>query len=167
MNFLDLARVLRVAADECEQIFKEDRQDRRGWVEQSTSPLGRKRHAVCVRKRVAMSRHGAAILGRRFLLSQAALAEELDELSKNYRFKPCGNPKGDESYSRCSKCRAPKQVTVAGSGGVGSISINKTRVRILQEVADQFVRMTPEGFGRWLMSEIKEAKAFKPIGVNS
>ncbi len=54
-------------------------------VNQSASPLGRKRHAAAVRRRVAAGESGAAIVGRDFLLNREALAEELAAQSKRPR----------------------------------------------------------------------------------
>lgn len=47
------------------------------WVAQNDSPLGSRRHNAAVRRRLASGEGGAAALGRRFLLSKEALAEEL------------------------------------------------------------------------------------------
>ncbi len=46
-------------------------------VDQSRSPLGSRRHHAAVRRRLARGLPGAAIVGRRHLLSSEALAEEL------------------------------------------------------------------------------------------
>lgn len=46
-------------------------------VDQALSPLGRRRHINAVRRRLAEGKLGASIVGRRFLLAQEALAEEL------------------------------------------------------------------------------------------
>lgn len=48
-----------------------------GWVDQASSPLGRRRHCSVVRCRQARGEAGASIVGRRHLLSAEALAEEL------------------------------------------------------------------------------------------
>lgn len=50
-------------------------------VDQSASPLGRRRHIAAVRKRVNASEPGAAIVGRRHLLSRGALDAELAALA--------------------------------------------------------------------------------------
>lgn len=47
------------------------------WVEQSASELGPKKHCAAVRRRIAERKPGARINGRRFLLSQEAMVEEL------------------------------------------------------------------------------------------
>ncbi len=49
-----------------------------GMVDQSTSPLGRRRHCAIVRQRLAHGEPGAAIVGRRHLLSPQALSEALE-----------------------------------------------------------------------------------------
>lgn len=48
-----------------------------GYVDQTESPLGPKRHCRAVRRLVSEKDDRAAIVGRRFLLSRAALKEEL------------------------------------------------------------------------------------------
>jgi hypothetical protein len=48
------------------------------WVLQKGSPLGNRKHCAAVRRRLANSEGGAAIRGKRFLLTTRALAEELD-----------------------------------------------------------------------------------------
>ncbi len=78
MNLLDLARVLRAAADEAERIASEQADHRAEWVDQHGSQLGRRRHCARVRARVAAAEGGASIQGRRFLLSQEAYAQELE-----------------------------------------------------------------------------------------
>jgi hypothetical protein len=46
-------------------------------VAQAASPLGSRRHCRAVRRRIEAGKGGAAIVGRRFLLSAEALREEL------------------------------------------------------------------------------------------
>jgi hypothetical protein len=55
--------------------------NRPGWTDQSASPLGKRRHCAAVRRRVGHGEPGAAIVGRRHLLSADALAEELENVS--------------------------------------------------------------------------------------
>lgn len=50
-------------------------------VDQAKSPLGRRRHCAAVRRRRARGEAGAAVIGRRHLLSHDALSEELSRLS--------------------------------------------------------------------------------------
>lgn len=52
-----------------------------GWLDQSASSLGRRRHIEAVRRRVAARDTGAVQLGRRYLLSQAAHDEEMARLA--------------------------------------------------------------------------------------
>lgn len=52
-----------------------------GWVDQTTSPLGPRRHCAAVQRRVRSGIAGASVVGRRYLLSTEALAEELSRLS--------------------------------------------------------------------------------------
>ena len=46
-------------------------------VSQTRSPLGSRRHCAAVRRRVAAGQHGAFVVGRKHLLTQEALQEEL------------------------------------------------------------------------------------------
>jgi hypothetical protein len=73
----NLARVLRAAADECDAIAAEASAERAEWIDQRHSPLGPRRHCKAVQRRVADGSRDAAIVGRRQLLSQSALTEEL------------------------------------------------------------------------------------------
>lgn len=59
--------------------------DAPGMVDQSASPLGRRRHIAAVRKRVNAGEPGAAIVGRRHLLSREAVEAELATLAKRPR----------------------------------------------------------------------------------
>lgn len=53
-----------------------------GMVDQSKSPLGRRRHIAAVRRLVASGEPGAAQVGRRYLLSRERLDVELGALGK-------------------------------------------------------------------------------------
>jgi len=55
------------------------------WTDQTRSPLGRKRHCLAVRRRVDLGEGGAAVVGRKHMLSKEALAAELEDLSKRKR----------------------------------------------------------------------------------
>ena len=81
-----LARAERAAAEAKARVFEEaaaeERAQRRDHVDQRSSPLGHRRHCAAVKRRVAAGDAGAAIVGRRHLLSQQALADELTALSK-------------------------------------------------------------------------------------
>jgi hypothetical protein len=55
-----------------------------GWIQQADSPLGR-RHCAVVRGRLARGEGGASIIGRRHLLSPAALGEEIERCSGERR----------------------------------------------------------------------------------
>jgi len=63
-----------------------------GMRDQRGSPLGPKRHAACVRRRLAAGEPGAARVGRRWLLSEAALAEELARLGTEPDAEPSNDP---------------------------------------------------------------------------
>jgi hypothetical protein len=73
----DLARVLRAAAEVCEVIAAEATAQRVDWIDQRASPLGPRRHCTAVKARIAAGTTDAAVVGRRHLLSQAALGAEL------------------------------------------------------------------------------------------
>lgn len=47
------------------------------WIDQKDSPLGRNRHCAAVKRMVAEGKDGAAIVGRRCLLTPAALKDEM------------------------------------------------------------------------------------------
>lgn len=51
-----------------------------GMLDQVGSPLGRRRHIAACRARVGRGESGAAIVGRRHLLSREALEAELETL---------------------------------------------------------------------------------------
>lgn len=72
-----LARILQAAAAECEALAAEQTTERLDWVDQTKSPLGSRRHIRAVRARLSAELPGAGKLGRRFLLSPQAVAEEL------------------------------------------------------------------------------------------
>lgn len=61
-----------------------------GMVDQSTSPLGRRRHIAAVRRMVAAGDPGAAQVGRRYLLTTDAVQVELSRMSR----KPKAPAKG-------------------------------------------------------------------------
>lgn len=56
--------------------------DRPGWIDQSQSPLGPRRHRAAVRRRLSVGEEGASRVGRRHLLSADALAAELQAAGK-------------------------------------------------------------------------------------
>lgn len=47
------------------------------WIQQRGSALGNRKHCAAVRRRIASGEGGAAIQGKRFLLTTSALTEEL------------------------------------------------------------------------------------------
>ena len=81
MRLADLAEVLEAAARRARELDAEARAERRDWCDQTMSPLGRRRHVAAVRRRVATGEAGAAMLGRRALLSLDAITEELSRAS--------------------------------------------------------------------------------------
>jgi hypothetical protein len=58
-----------------------------GFVDQTASPLGRRRHIAAARRLVAEGKAGAAIVGRRHLLTREALDAELAALKPRSRTK--------------------------------------------------------------------------------
>lgn len=56
-----------------------------GMLDQSASPLGRRRHIAAARRRVAAGEAGAAIVGRRHLLTREAVEAELADASAKPR----------------------------------------------------------------------------------
>lgn len=77
-SIIDVEALADLIADRLEQRLRTGA----GWIDQQSSPLGSRRHRACVRRRVQAGETGAAIVGRRFLLSAAALAEELARVSR-------------------------------------------------------------------------------------
>lgn len=72
-----LAQALRAAAEVLDRAAHARTAERTDWIDQSSSPLGPRRHCKVVRQRLAEGLPGAATAGRRHLLSTTALAEEL------------------------------------------------------------------------------------------
>lgn len=58
---------------------------RADMVDQHASPLGRRRHIAAARRRVTAGEGGAAIVGRRHMLTRTALDAELASTSKRRR----------------------------------------------------------------------------------
>ena len=77
-----LAKALRAAADVLEAAEREAGSERLEWVDQGSSPLGRRRHCAAVRRLVATGSPGAAVIGRRYLLSPNAVDAELARASQ-------------------------------------------------------------------------------------
>jgi hypothetical protein len=69
------------------------------WIEQAFSPLGPRKHIAAVRRRVAEAKErdlastelGAAVMGRRYLLTPESLAEELGRLPLRKVREPVAN----------------------------------------------------------------------------
>lgn len=68
-----------------EEAAAEARANKRTWTDQAQSPLGRRRHCAAVRRLVAEGSAGAAVVGRRHLLSTQALDDELARASSRLR----------------------------------------------------------------------------------
>lgn len=84
-----LARAELAAAEAKAAVFeaaaREASAQRRDWTDQGSSPLGRRRHVAAVRRRVDAGDEGAAMVGRRAMLSASALADELAAASTSKR----------------------------------------------------------------------------------
>lgn len=78
----DVAAALAVLADAvADRVIERLRGTPDGsWCDQHQSPMGPKRHAAAVRRRIASAQGGAAIVGRRYLLDQQALSDELTKI---------------------------------------------------------------------------------------
>lgn len=76
-------------------------------VDQRDSPLGRRRHCAIVRKRRADGDPSAAIVGRKHLLTRAALTEELHlvSLASNKRGGDTSPNQGDAYTSALARLR--------------------------------------------------------------
>jgi hypothetical protein len=72
-----------------------------GWVDQAGSPLGPRRHIEAVRRRVARGLGGASVVGRRYLLSPEAMAEELASVTR----------RASRSRSRATRTTSPRSST--------------------------------------------------------
>ena len=66
-----------------------------GMLGQVGSPLGPRRHAAAVRRRVAEGKPGAVIAGRRLLLTREALDEELARLNARVKRRKAAKPTVD------------------------------------------------------------------------
>jgi hypothetical protein len=65
-----------------------------GMVNQSGSPLGSRRHCNAVKRRLAVGAAGAAHVGRKYLLTQEALAEELSRITSTTAHRPASDDPG-------------------------------------------------------------------------
>lgn len=84
-----LEEAIRVLAREiAREVVSELRAGELDMVDQAASPLGRRRHIAAVRSRVASGATGAAIIGRRYLLTREAIEAELMRVSGARRSKP-------------------------------------------------------------------------------
>lgn len=83
------------------------RQEQAGWISQHNSPLGR-RHCSVVRVRVQLNKHGCSIIGRRHLLSNEALAEELKDYTAKTR---------PASFSTAGECTTNLRAELDKMGG--------------------------------------------------
>lgn len=77
-----IAAVLEAAAYKARELAAEAHAERADWIDQHSSPLGPRRHCAAVRRRVQTGDGSAAIVGRRLLLSEDAIALELGKLGK-------------------------------------------------------------------------------------
>lgn len=68
-------------------------------VSQTDSPLGPRRHCAAVRRRMGAGEGGASKVGRRYLLTREALAEELHRLGQSEP-QPRPEPDADEQLAQ-------------------------------------------------------------------
>lgn len=101
-----LAEALETFVDELAELVARKVVDRLqqgtpDMVDQSNSPLGRRRHCYAVRRRISEHKPGAAVVGRRHLLTREALAEELARLGMGDRTPTTGRaaPVPSANYS--------------------------------------------------------------------
>lgn len=83
MTDAELTTALRtIARLVAREVVAELRDGTEQWVDQHTSPFTARRHCAAVRRRIASGAGGAAIVGRRHLLTREALEQELAGPSK-------------------------------------------------------------------------------------
>lgn len=82
--------------------------DTTAYVDQKTSPLGTRRHCAIVRKLVAAEKPGAAILGRRYLLTPEAINVALKAASDKAARSTDGSSISDE---------LTREIAMAGRAG--------------------------------------------------
>lgn len=85
-TLLALANTLGAIGSSLRELASSAVTDAAQWIAQNKSPLGRRLHCAEVRRLVAAGDHRAAIVGRRFLLTQAAVDAALRDHSIR-RFK--------------------------------------------------------------------------------
>jgi hypothetical protein len=92
-----IAQALDALADLiAERVWVRFQQGTPDMVDQSKSPLGNRRHCNAVKRRVGNGEPGAARVGRRYLLTPEALAEELHRLGQGPPPKRRGESVADE-----------------------------------------------------------------------
>ena len=96
------------------------------WIPQQGSPLGNRRHCSAVRRRAQRGDLGAVVDGKRFLLSRAALQEEMMGLGKvaaEAKAAPAtkAGTTGASTYREelLEKVRAVRSTQTADAGGSG------------------------------------------------
>jgi hypothetical protein len=72
-----LEEFLQRLAEELAPRIKAEREKSSVWVSQKDSPLGRNRHCAAVKRRISEGLEGAALIGRKCLLTADALREEM------------------------------------------------------------------------------------------
>ena len=78
-----IAEALDAVADlVAERVWLRFQQGTPDMVDQSKSPLGRRRHCNAVKRRIGNGEPGAARVGRRYLLTPDALTDELHRLGQ-------------------------------------------------------------------------------------
>jgi hypothetical protein len=88
-DIVTVDEALAVLADDiASRVCSKLRAERVSWLDQRTSPAGSRRHIGMTKRRVQAGLPGAAIVGRRFLLSPEALQEELTLASTRAHARP-------------------------------------------------------------------------------
>jgi hypothetical protein len=92
-------RVHLATAKEWATIAAEASDERRAWIDQVASQLGRRRHVAAVRRRLAAGDGSASMIGRRALLSPEAHDEELAALAE----RPARREKTESTGERIAR----------------------------------------------------------------
>jgi hypothetical protein len=103
-----------------DQVVKRLRAHEQDMISQAESPLGRRRHCAVVQRRVASGQPGAAVVGRKHLLSPTALSEELSRLGRSNKKLTGGDARSiaDELTAAIAQTRPPRpDVSVDISNG--------------------------------------------------
>jgi hypothetical protein len=97
-------------------MARQQERTRQGMIDQANSPLGPRRHCAAVRARMNRNDPGAALVGRKHLLTPEALAEELGRASSRKAAPeappPAVKPGSVADELRRELAALPRQATV-------------------------------------------------------